>query len=350
MAEASTGSPDSAQVLASRPWTQVWTDALPVAPAWVGAAFAGGDVVLGALFLAVFAMDGTSGVPADEVLLSTVVFGLEIGFAIAALAYARRGYESTLRALLPSLSASEAELVELRQEVLGFRVWPQRRIGLASAAIAMFVTYFTTDLAERTGGPVMAWVLGQNAIASWLVVRTIAHDLRVSNALSRGTERLARVELLDLSPFAPLAARGLQSTLVIVLAISITSLLFGTGGDISPLLPVVQTGTVLLAAFALVLPSLGIRRRVRAAKQEELLRLSAEVRNLRATGSGAGGSGPDRESRLDTLLSLKHHVGAAREWPFDLGTLGRFALYAAIGVGSWLGGAAVERLLDLALG
>ena len=56
------------------------------------------------------------------------------------------------------------------------------------------------------------------------------------------------------------------------------------------------------------------------------------------------------ESRLATLLALKQHVAATREWPFDLGTLGRFLLYAAIGVGSWLGAAAVERLLDLFLG
>ena len=35
-----------------------------------------------------------------------------------------------------------------------------------------------------------------------------------------------------------------------------------------------------------------------------------------------------------------------REWPFDLPTLARFALYVGIGLSSWLGAALVERFLD----
>jgi predicted MFS family arabinose efflux permease len=38
-----------------------------------------------------------------------------------------------------------------------------------------------------------------------------------------------------------------------------------------------------------------------------------------------------------------------REWPVDASTLTRFALYLAIPVGSWLGGALVERLVNALL-
>jgi hypothetical protein len=38
-----------------------------------------------------------------------------------------------------------------------------------------------------------------------------------------------------------------------------------------------------------------------------------------------------------------------REWPFDAPTLARFLLYVAIPLGSWIGGAPVERLLGAAL-
>lgn len=38
-----------------------------------------------------------------------------------------------------------------------------------------------------------------------------------------------------------------------------------------------------------------------------------------------------------------------REWPFDAPTLARFLLYVAIPLGSWIGGALVERLLGAAL-
>ena len=34
------------------------------------------------------------------------------------------------------------------------------------------------------------------------------------------------------------------------------------------------------------------------------------------------------------------------EWPFDAGSYGRVALYIVLGLGSWVGAALVERLLE----
>ena len=42
-------------------------------------------------------------------------------------------------------------------------------------------------------------------------------------------------------------------------------------------------------------------------------------------------------------------IKSVREWPFDAPTLTRFFLYVAIPLGSWIGGALVERLLGAAL-
>ncbi len=354
MAEVSTAATCAAHGQAPRPWTQAWIDALPIAPAWVGCGFAAGHVLLGALYFAVFVAPRISAAwPAYQdqgVLLSTSVFALIIGYATAALAYARRGHETTLRDLRPVLGCNDAELSALQREVRRFHMAALRRTGLIAAIGAILATYFTTNAAQRLGHPALLWVLWQNALVSWLLARTIAHDLRVSRVFSRATERHAEIELFDLTPLTPLAGRGLQSALLIVVAISLFSLFLGTG-DPSPLVPLTQTFTVLLAAFALILPSLGVRRRVRAAKRDESVRLSEELRAIRA--QGAPTEAPKKreiESRLATLLALKQHVGAAREWPFDLGTLGRFLLYAVIGVGSWLGAATVERLLDLLLG
>ncbi len=338
-----------------RPWTQAWIDAVRFAPVWVGCAFAAGHVLLGALYFAIFVASKV-GVAWPEyqeqgVLLGTSVFALIIGYATAALAYSRRGHETTLRDLRPALRCDDAELSALQREVLHFDMAELRRIGMIAALFAVVGTYFTTDAAQRLSHPALLWNLWQNALFSWLLARTIAHDLGVSGVFSRAAERHAEIELFDLTPLTPLAGRGLQSALLIILGISLFSLILGAGGDISPLVPVIQTATVLLAAFALVLPSRGIRRRIRTAKREELARLSAEIRAVRA--QRAPTEGPEWreiESRLATLLALKQHIAATREWPFDLGTLGRFLLYAAIGVGSWLGAAAVERLLDLFLG
>jgi hypothetical protein len=39
-----------------------------------------------------------------------------------------------------------------------------------------------------------------------------------------------------------------------------------------------------------------------------------------------------------------------REWPYDAPTLARFAFLVLLAVGSWLGGALVERVVNLFLG
>lgn len=354
MAEISTAVASPRRGQEPRPWTQAWIEAVRFAPVWVGCAFAAGHVLLGALYFAIFVAPQV-GVAWPEyqeqgVLLGTSVFALIIGYATAALAYSRRGHETTLRDLRPALRCDDAELSALQREVLHFDMAELRRIGMIAALFAVVGTYFTTDAAQRLSHPALLWNLWQNALFSWLLARTIAHDLRVSRAFSRATERHAEIELFDLTPLTPLAGRGLQSALLIVIAISLFSLFLGTG-DPSPLVPLTQTFTVLLAAFALILPSLGVRRRVRAAKRDESARLSEELRAIRAQGAPTEApKNREIESRLATLLALKQHVGAAREWPFDLGTLGRFLLYAVIGVGSWLGAATVERLLDLLLG
>jgi hypothetical protein len=336
------------------PWTQAWIDALPLAPVWTGLALAAGHVLLGGVYhaLLVAPRPGAWWAVYREVLDSTAVFALLIGYAPAALAYARRGHRTLLRELRPTLSCSEAEFSELEREAGRFDMPVLRIVGGIAALCGISTTLFTTGILERfhLGSATLSWVLWQNGAAFWLMVRSAAHDLRVSAVVSRATERHAEVDPLALGPLAPLARRGLQSALLIVLGISIFSLLLGVG-NVSPLLPVAQASTVALAAFALVLPSIGVHRRIRSARREELGRLASEIHAVRERSSQApGAEAPSLDLRLASLLTLRQHVEDAREWPFDLGTLGRFLLYAAIGVGSWLGGAIVERLLDLLIG
>ena len=42
-------------------------------------------------------------------------------------------------------------------------------------------------------------------------------------------------------------------------------------------------------------------------------------------------------------------IDSAREWPVDAANLLRFIGYLLLGLGSWLGGAVVERILDSAI-
>ena len=61
--------------------------------------------------------------------------------------------------------------------------------------------------------------------------------------------------------------------------------------------------------------------------------------------AGAAAGAPE----LPALLAWEARIEAVREWPFDTLTLVRFSLFVLIPLASWLGGAVVERLLDLAL-
>ena len=49
------------------------------------------------------------------------------------------------------------------------------------------------------------------------------------------------------------------------------------------------------------------------------------------------------------MLALETRIAAVREWPLDASSLLRVGLYVMLGIGSWLGAAAVERLLDRVL-
>jgi hypothetical protein len=52
---------------------------------------------------------------------------------------------------------------------------------------------------------------------------------------------------------------------------------------------------------------------------------------------------------ISDLLAYHDYVAALPEWPFDASMQLRFLLYIAIPVGSWVGGAFVEQLLESTL-
>lgn len=341
-----TASRGEAVARAWRPWSQTWIERLAIAPVWCGLGLGLAHLLTSVLFHA--ALDATGSGPVRwwltwDALLSTFVYALLIGYGVAGLAYACRAHVVAFDDLRPILRGSDAELDAARREVQRFdKVW-LRTVGAIAAAVAALVTLFTTGLIEELGSrnPHLIWIVWQNVIAFWLVSRAVAHDLGVSRRLSRLTEQRAEVELLDQSRLAPLARRGLQSGLLIVVGVSIFSLVYALG-YVSPAVPFFQVLTIGMVGLALALPSVGVHRRLRDAKRDELRRLGDELRAAR--------EGSAETACLAALLTLRQHTQSAREWPFDIGTMGRFALYAAIGVGSWLGGALVERVLDLVIG
>jgi hypothetical protein len=92
------------------------------------------------------------------------------------------------------------------------------------------------------------------------------------------------------------------------------------------------------SAAGMLLPVRGVHLRIRSAKDAELDWCRERLREARA--------GLASDARLADLLAYRAFVEEVREWPFDASTLVRFALYLLIPLGSWAGGALVERVID----
>jgi hypothetical protein len=102
--------------------------------------------------------------------------------------------------------------------------------------------------------------------------------------------------------------------------------------------------TIVVAAVGLLLPLVGIRRLIRSTRSRELKWCDAELRSARDEMKGREEAG--QAGRFGELYAYRQRLGEVSEWPLDAPSFVRFSLYLLIPLGSWLGGALVERLVD----
>jgi hypothetical protein len=150
------------------------------------------------------------------------------------------------------------------------------------------------------------------------------------------------VDLIDLRPVYARGRIGLRLALVWIVGSTISSLFIFDPHLVTPILPFMLAGLgVAVAAF--FLPSRRLHRAIREEKHRELARVRAELRRLR---DGAAAGHDAEPGQLADLLAQLRYLDELREWPFDNPTMARFFLYLLIPVGSWLGGALVERVVS----
>ena len=101
-----------------------------------------------------------------------------------------------------------------------------------------------------------------------------------------------------------------------------------------------------VAAAAFLLPLSRVRARIVAAKRAEIARVNRALREERAS---ALEGVPARDGRVADLVAWRSLLEGVAEWPVTLPILLRSALFVLIGIGSWLGGALVERSLEALL-
>ena len=156
--------------------------------------------------------------------------------------------------------------------------------------------------------------------------------------------RRARVDLLDPGTLAPFARAGLRVAAYWFLGTSIATLLVidsGTWGIVAA----VNSVTLAIGVFSLLLPSRGVHESLRAARARELRRVRGELDQLRARILTARSDAAEA-ARMQALLAWEARVVAMPVWPFDTPTVVRFLLILLVPLGSWLGGALVERLVE----
>jgi hypothetical protein len=280
-----------------------------------------------------------------------VVLLLLAAFVPTAERYAKLGARRNFAALVPLLDERAAPELGRRFE----RAEPRRRrlagmLGLLLLPLAALAVdrdpllYLRDDywFAENT----WSWLVG--AFFCFGLGRFADTTLQTSRRFSELAQRLVRIDLFDPAALAPFARQGLLCALLWLLLPSIFAL---NAMDRDFALPIALLGLlgVGVATAALLLPVSGVHRRIRDAKRAERARVLAAMRGEREALAGSPIAARAAGASLADLVAWAGLVESVREWPFDTGMRVRFLLYLAIPLGSWLGGALVERLLGLAL-
>jgi len=275
-------------------------------------------------------------------LLNGVVFA----YIPTAMWLLRRGRACDLRSLRPHL-----------REGVSYRAIADAALGvprsamLASLAAALVLGLVPAMDPRFWDGPrppllhplVLFFAL-RMAVTGWLAGRAIASEARALAAFARIGARDVRVDLMDLRPFAVFARVGLRSALSWVVVSSLISL-FWLGPGAPLVNAVIVVGLVAGVSVGFFACIEGPHRAIAAAKRDALAAVESRIaRAGRALMEGrpadAGGE------RLTDLVAWHAFLEKIRDWPLDAPALVRGALIAALGLGSWLGGALVDRVVD----
>jgi hypothetical protein len=342
------------------PFSERLFEAAPVSPLLLAAA------ISLALLVLVFGLElaggnlqefltGTAPETRDEEYRFSAVFALLIGYLPAAYAYAVRGSRRALGELRPLLQGTPAEVAALVEGAGRFERSQLRWAGIAAAAVTLSIPFFV-DLSWRAYS-IEAFQLTPAIhrallpITGWFFGRFLFAILTDSRRLARIGRGRISVDLLNLERLAPFTRYGLRNALLAMGMLAIVALLLPDWSARPGLVIGLSIGLLpaaALAAAGLVLPVRGVHDAIRNAKRAELAACNGRIRERRETIAGEGA--PGQGVGLDELVAWRDLVESVREWPFDASTFTRFLFYLAIPLGSWLGGAMVERLVDTALG
>lgn len=328
------------------PWTLRAYDRLPGSPLATGIAFTG--AMLGVFFIGRTLTDAASGSTPDDLRIAVTQI-LMTAYSASAYAYLLMTARRTTRDLAP-VARHLPDWQAIVDRAGKHPWWILPLVGVANfLLIGVSATNATTPAPVnawewQSWGYDVAWHRATTVLFVWwtgcLCYVTVVESVRLSR-LSNGIESL---DIFNLHPYRPLVRQGLINALLVIGIVSILSLL-AVESRYLPMLAGFWIAFVLLAWTGMMLPLRGIRKKIRIAKNQEL----DWCRQNMGLARDSLKSGDGKKQSVAEILAYKTMVENIRNWPFDSSTLIRFALYLLIPLGSWLGGAFVERGLDLIL-
>ena len=157
--------------------------------------------------------------------------------------------------------------------------------------------------------------------------------------------KLRMIELSHIGRYAPFTEQGLSNAVIILGFVSMFTFLAFADRYLFLVGSVILYGGV-AALLGLFLPVLGLHGRIRDARNAEAdwFRKQIPAARMRVK-RGA----PGAVHELAGLLACLRDTENVSAWPIAQGGLTRFGLFLLIPLGSWAGGALVERLIDSAL-
>ncbi len=324
------------------PWIFRVTLATPGSPWLLAGALAVLHLVVAGVVIRVV---GVSGDRAEMVFLLSLNYSLYFGCVPVAALMLLRGAERDLAALAPLVGVDAHSLPGARDELLSVTPRAMRRslaFGVGMAAVSLG-SYFPAAGERLIGEVPWAFVIPREFLIDALLWTVLGWGVAVSVRMGRLFRERAEFSLLDSRAAAPIVRSGMRVALWWLVLFAISVPVLPTFAESRTLLrifgAILATGSA-LAIPVLYLPLAEVRRRIRAEKQKEIAEVRRQVHAARAARDDA---------QLPGLLAWEARIASVPEWPIDAGALRRLGLYLLIPLGSWVGGALVERGVDAAL-
>jgi hypothetical protein len=285
-----------------------------------------------------------------------LAYVLYFAWVPVAIAYLARGAEHDLARAGPVLGLAGAELEQARRDLLEFR---GRALGLG-VAIGVALALFTLGLVPPSSAfplPQIVWIVCRELLVDTAIFSIVCWGVVVAVRLSRLARERAAVRLLDKGDFVAFVQNGVRLALLwlVMWSLQVPWIFFlplddFVSPDAVPRVTLLFLGGAALTAIAVVLPTLGVRDRLRAAKERELEQVRRAIDEARAGALDQPPTPPEASTSLPGLLAYERRIEEVSEWPVDARSLRRLGLFLLLPVASWVGGALVERLVDASLG